>query len=124
MDVTPIIPAGRQVIDSYGPGQFRVSGVLHTGSILVLPDQTRPWPVTAFGDLTPDHFQALARAEPPIDIVLLGCGPKMTLLPPALRRALKETGLNVDIMDTGAACRTYNVLLSEERRVAAALIAL
>lgn len=124
MDVTPIIPADRQFIDSYGAGRFRVSGTVHEGSILVFPDRTLAWPVAAFDDLRADDFRLLAEADPSLEIVLLGCGARMALLPPSLRRAIRETGLNIDVMDTGAACRTYNVLLSEERRVAAALIAL
>jgi uncharacterized protein len=124
MDVTPIIPEDRKVIDSYAAGQFRVSGTLYEGSILVFPDQVRPWPVGSLAALSAEHFQPLVEADPPAEIVLLGCGPKMALLPAALRAALKQAGLNVDVMETGAACRTYNVLLSEERRVVAALIAL
>lgn len=123
MDVTPIIPSDRQVIDSYGKGRFRVAGTVYHGSILVFPDRVLPWSVTAFGDLGEEDFRPLAEAPLLPEVVLLGCGPRMALLPSTLRRPLRDAGLNVDVMDTGAACRTYNVLLSEERRVAAALIA-
>jgi uncharacterized protein len=121
MDVTPLIPAGRQVIESYGPAGFRVSGAVHAGSILVFPDRTEAWPVAALAELTPGHFDALA-AHGDVEIVLLGCGARMGLVPAALRQALRDMGIVLDPMDTGAACRTYNVLLAEERRVAAALI--
>ncbi|MEE8272190.1 MAG: Mth938-like domain-containing protein [Alphaproteobacteria bacterium] len=124
MDVTPIAPAGRQVIDSYQPGGFRVSGVVHDGSILVFPDHTEPWPVAAPGEVTFDALARVVAADPPIEVLLVGCGRRMAPLPASLRAALREAGLGVDAMDTGAACRTYNVLLSEARRVAAALIAL
>lgn len=124
MDVSPIIPAGRQFVDSYGPGRFRISGVVHEGSVLVLPQATVAWPVSSVEELTAADFRAAIAADPPVEVVLLGAGPKMVMLPADLRRELKNAGVNLEVMDTGAACRTYNVLLSEERRVAAALIAL
>lgn len=120
-DVTPLVPAGRQLLESYGDGRFRVSGLLYEGSIIVLPERTIPWPVPGMASLTADSFAPLFEAPP--EILLLGCGPKMLLLPPPLRSALRARGMVVDTMDTGAACRTYNVLLAEERKVAAALIA-
>ena len=70
-----------------------------------------------------ESLDALIGQDPPVDVVLLGCGGRMTLIPSAIRAAWKERGLAVDIMDTGAACRTFNVLVAEERRVSAALIA-
>jgi uncharacterized protein len=124
MDVSPIIPAGRQFVDSYGPGRFRISGVVYEGSVLVLPQATVAWPVSSVEELTAADFRAAIAADPPVEVVLLGAGPKMVMLPADLRRELKNAGVNLEVMDTGAACRTYNVLLSEERRVAAALIAL
>jgi len=57
-----------------------------------------------------------------VEVLLIGCGPRMVLLPSALRRQIREAGIGMDAMDTGAACRTYNVLISEGRRAAAALI--
>lgn len=125
MDVTPMMPEGRKVIDSYGPGRFQVAGEPMAGSILVLPEAVLPWPgVAGPGDLTLEAFDPLiARAEE-IEVLLLGCGDRMAPLPSALKRALRDRGLICDPMDTGAACRTYNVLLAEERRVCAALIAL
>lgn len=122
VDITPIIPSGRQLLESYGEGRFRVSGILHEGSVLVLPDRTLPWPVTGMADVTAASFAPLEADRP--EILLLGCGAKMVLVPPALRTALRAHGMVVDAMDTGAACRTYNVLLAEGRRVAAALIAI
>ena len=122
MDVTPLIPADRQVIDSYGPGIFRVSGTLYEGPLLVFPDRTQVWNATLFAELTLQSFDFVRSAEPAVEILLLGSGPKMGLLPSKLRRELRDAGIVVDVMETGAACRTYNVLLSEERRVAAALL--
>ena len=122
MDVTPLIPADRQFIDSYGPGTFRVSGTLNEGPLLVFPDRTQVWNATLFAELTLQNFDFVRFAEPAVEILLLGSGPKMGLLPSKLRRELRDAGIVVDVMETGAACRTYNVLLSEERRVAAALL--
>ncbi len=123
MDITPLIPAGRQVIEAYGAGGIRVSGTLHTGSILVFADRTMPWPVARPADLAGADF-APVLAHGNVAILLLGCGARMALLPAALRQELRAHGIVIDAMDTGAACRTYNILLAEERRVAAALIGL
>ncbi|MDR3518206.1 MAG: Mth938-like domain-containing protein [Azospirillaceae bacterium] len=122
VDLTPVIPADRQVIDSYGPGWFRISGIIHRGAVLVFPDRSQAWPVAGFEGLSLESFAALDQAQPPIEVLLLGCGPRMQLLPAALRQRLKQSGIVADPMATGPACRTYNVLLAEGRRVAAALL--
>jgi len=123
MDITPLIPAGRQVIEGYSASGFRVSGALYAGSVLVFVDRTELWPVSSLGAATLDRFApVVARGD--VEILLLGCGRRPGIVPPALRQGLRASGIVVDTMDTGAACRTYNVLLAEERRVAAALIAL
>ncbi|WP_207458702.1 Mth938-like domain-containing protein [Azospirillum sp. SYSU D00513] len=122
MDITPFIPSDRQVIDGYGDGQFCISGVWRPGPCIVLPDRTLDWDVEGFESLSLDSFAPVMAAEPKVEILLLGCGPKMQLLPKALRVALREAGVVTELMDTGAACRTYNVLLSEARRVGAALL--
>ena len=122
MDVTPLIPAGRQVIESYGRIGFRVSGIAYEGAILVFPDATVPWEGTAvFADLN-DTSLAPVMARGGVEILLVGCGKRMLPLARSLRAQLREAGIVVDTMDTGAACRTYNVLLAEDRRVAAALL--
>jgi uncharacterized protein len=121
MDVTPLIPAGRQVIESYGHAGFRVSGAAYAGSILVFADSTLPWPVVGIDDLSVERLApVVARGD--VEILLLGCGRRMAPVSQDLRKALRAAGIVLDAMDTGAACRTYNVLLAEERRVAAALI--
>lgn len=124
MDLTPAIPEGRQLIESYGAGRFLVSGIQHAGSILVFPEQTLAWPVRDIAGLPIDSLRAVIDADPPAEILLIGCGARMAMLDPALKAALKERGIGCDAMDTGAACRTYNVLMAEARRVVAALIAL
>ncbi len=122
MDVTPIIPADRQVIDTYAPGRFRISNVVHEGSVIVMPDRTLSWSVENFGQFTVESLEPVLTAEPKVEILLIGTGERMQLLHSSLRRQLKEAGIVADVMDTRAACRTYNVLLSEARRVAAVLI--
>ena len=122
VDVTPIIPADRQVIDSYGPGQFRISGIIHTGPMLVFPDHVEDWPAASLTDVSVETLRPVIDAEPKVEILLLGTGAKMGLLPSRVRQEIRAAGIVVDVMDTGAACRTYNVLLSEARRVAAALL--
>jgi uncharacterized protein len=125
MDLTPLIPAGRQIVESYRGGRFRVSGQVFEGSILVLADRTTPWPVADIASMTPESLAAVAEAARAgaIDLLLVGCGTRMAPLPPALRQAFRDLGVVMEPMDTGAACRTYNVLMAEGRRVAAALIA-
>jgi uncharacterized protein len=125
MDVTPIIPAERQVIQAYGDGRFRISGVVHEGSVIVLPERTLAWPAAAMAGLTLESLKDVLAAEPRVELLLVGRGRGREPAPIAaeLRAALRPRGIVVEVMDTGAACRTYNVLLAEGRRVAAALIA-
>ena len=108
----------------YGNGGFRVSGVAFQGSVIVMPTAATPWPVAAFANLAVEDFAPLIAHLSELDVCLLGCGVQMQPLSKDLRIALKEAGLHVDPMDTGAACRTYNVLMGEGRAVAAALIAI
>lgn len=124
MDITPLIPAGRQIIESYGDGRFRVSGTVHASPILVFPERTLPWSVASVADISLENLDAVAKAAAAgaVDVLLIGCGARMALIPGELRRALRAAGIVIEPMDTGAACRTYNVLMSEGRRVAAALI--
>ena len=123
MELTPVLPSGRQVIEGYGASGFRVAGILYVRSILVFPDNTLEWPVSRIEEVTLEALQPVI-ARGGTEILLLGCGARMKSVPPALRQALKAAGVSLDAMDTGAACRTYNVLLAEDRRVAAALLRL
>lgn len=123
VDVTPLLPAGRQVVESYGGGGFRVSGRRYEGSVLVLPDRTLDWPVATLAELSAESLEPVAAADPVVELLLVGCGPRLQLLPRPLREALRARGVVLEPMDTGAAARTYNVLLAEGRAVAAALIA-
>ena len=113
--------AGRQVIEAYGRGRFRVSGRVFQGSILVTPDQAVSWPVTDAGGITAQSLDPLPNES--IDIVLVGCGAAFRPPPKGLAEALKARGMALEWMDTGAACRTFNVLVAEDRLCAAALVA-
>jgi uncharacterized protein len=123
MDLTPLVPAGRQIIDSYGEDRFTVSGTLHHGSIIVFTDRTLAWPVRAITEVTLESLQPIFAVRQSLEIVLIGCGARLTQIPKELRQSLRQSGIGAELMDTGAACRTYNVLAAEERKVVAALIA-
>ena len=124
MDLTPLIPGGRQIVESYGEGRFRVSGLLYQGAILVLPDRTMPWPVNLAGEASLENLEAIVASgrQGGVELLLLGQGASMQLVSAELRQGLRAAGVVLEAMDTGAACRTYNVLMAEGRRVAAALI--
>ena len=124
MDITPLIPEGRLIIEGYGGGGFRVSGEVYDGSVLITSGQVLGWSISSYADFSAQSLFALDDFGTPLDILLVGSGEKGAFLPSALRQSIKDRyGLVVEVMDTGAACRTYNVLTSEDRAVAAALIA-
>lgn len=120
-DLTPPIPAGRQVIQAYGDGGFRIAGTRHEGPVLVFPDRTVAWKVPGVADIDLPSLTPVMDSAP--GILLIGGGRMAAHIGNELRTALREAGIVADVMDTGAACRTFNVLLSEDRDVAAALIA-
>lgn len=122
VDITPPPRSERQVVQSYGGGGFRISGERYTGAVLVLPERTLAWPVSDPARLALDDFEALRTIEPGIELLLLGTGKTMCQPEPGLVAGIRAWGMVTDAMDTGAACRTYNVLLLEDRRVAAALL--
>jgi uncharacterized protein len=108
-------------VTAYGPGQVSVDGNSYTRSLLLLPDRIDPaWGPADFAGLSAEHLAALA--DLPCDVILLGTGARQRFPAPALLRPLVERGRGVEVMDTPAACRTYNVLAAEGRRPAAALI--
>ncbi len=121
-EVAPVDPRGRSVIQSYGGGRFRISGTVVAGSTIVLVDAFLAWPEGDRGDISVASLTPVLDAEPAVEILLLGTGKTIRPLDPELRADLKDRGVVCDAMDTGAACRTFNVLAGEDRRVAAALI--
>lgn len=125
MEITPLAPAGVQLIHGYGDGGFRIAETVHKGPVLVLPHATMTWAVEPENALSPLDLEALApilTAEPVFDILLIGTGRTQVFQPPSIRRAIRDRGPVAETMDTGAACRTFNLLLAEGRRVAAALL--
>jgi uncharacterized protein len=123
MEVTPVVAAGRQLIQAYREGGFTVAGIRHEGSLLVMPERTLVWRIDTLAAISLDSMTPITQADPAVEILILGCGASFALAPPQLRDALRAHGIVVEAMATPAACRTYNVLLAEDRRVAAALIA-
>lgn len=114
---------GRAAIDAYGNGGFRFAEMSHAGSLLLLPSGVYPWPVADFDSLDEDCFAPVFAERDAIDFLLLGSGERQRFAGPDLRAAFAAAGIGLECMDTGAAARTYNVLLAEARAVAAALIA-
>ena len=111
------------MINGYGDGRSRIAGEVFEGGVLVFPEATVSWPITRYEDISIGSLQPIVRQKPLVEILLIGCGPKFLIPPKILREELREAGIGLEWMDTGAACRTFNVLLIEERCVAAALIA-
>ena len=112
-------------IDAYGAGGFRVSGVWRSGSLLLLDDRPRLWRPRSIADVSPEDFaEAVAGGVVISEFVLLGTGAEQAMPPRGVREALRTAGLGLEFMSTEAAARLYNVLASQGRRVAAALIAI
>ena len=122
MDITPLIAADRQIIQSYSAGGFKISGQAYQGPVIVFPDRTVPWTASSAAELKPGDFDMLDRKD--LDVVLIGCGAHGARLDREVVNALKSRGVLPEAMDTGAACRTYNVLMADGRRIAAALLPL
>ena len=122
LDLSPVDFEGRNIIQSYGNGKFQISDKEYDHSVLVFPDQIIPWSPIDTNNLIVDDFERVLAVAPIVELLLLGCGKTTWFLPLPLRDELKEIGLVLEPMDTGAACRTFNVLLGEDRRIAAALM--
>jgi len=114
---------GRAPIDAYGNGGFRFADMSHRGSILCLPAGIMAWRPTTVGEIDATVFDEVLASAADIDILLVGTGIDLVPLAPALKAAFREVAISADPMSTGAAVRTYNVLLAENRAVAAALLA-
>jgi uncharacterized protein len=115
--------AGERLIEAYGDNGFRFTDGRRDGSILILPSGIEAFPCAQFELLAEEMLDPVLAAAADIEILLLGTGTRQRFPSPSLRRKLLERGIGLEVMDTGAACRTYNVLVTESRRVAAALIA-
>lgn len=118
---------GRHPIDAYGAGGFRFAEMSHVGSVLATPRGVRALPAASAAELDvaalAPLFAELADHPRSIEILVIGTGEKMAPLSAAVKERIKQAGLRCETMATGPAARVYNVLLGEDRRVAAALIA-
>lgn len=123
MTAQPPLLTERAPIAGYGNGQFRFGGIAHSGSILILPDGIFAWNAAAAETLTPASLRPVLDCAPNPGFLILGTGPHQIFPPPELRASFDKAGIGLEAMNTGAACRTYNVLLAEERVFAAAFIA-
>ncbi len=113
--------AGRNVFTAYGPGYVAVNEQRHVRSLIVTPHRiVADWPATTFAALQPEHLAALVDLD--VEIVLLGTGEAAHFPRADIIRPLVEARIGVEAMDVQAACRTYNILMAEERKVAAALL--
>jgi uncharacterized protein len=111
------------VIDSHGEGGFRFADMSHRGSLLCLPDGIWAWPVASPADLTEASLAPVFARVGDLDFFILGSGGKPWAVPQTLRTRFRDAHMSLDAMTTGAAVRTYNVMLLESRRVGAGLIA-
>jgi uncharacterized protein len=110
-------------IEAYGNGGFAFAEMSHRGSLLCLPDAIWAWPVTTPREINEDSLEQVFAAARGIDTLIIGTGNDVWLPPSGLREALRAVGVVLDAMQTGPAIRTYNIMIGERRRVAAALIA-
>lgn len=110
-------------ITAYGDGWIAINGQRQTGSCLLsASDGLRPWPPSCFDDLSESHFADILSLPEPPELLIFGSGKRQRFVRPALLQALMSRRIGVETMDTAAACRTYNILAGEGRRVAAALL--
>lgn len=114
---------GRYPIDAYGNGGFRFADMSHRGSLLLLPSGIRAWPIAAITELNAELLAPVFTEAQEIELLLLGTGADVAAIPETLRQRFRDARIGLDVMQTGAAARTYNILLAENRKVAAALIA-
>lgn len=110
-------------IDAYGNGGFRFASMSHRGSLLCLPDGMWAWTVAEARDLSPDSLAPFLARASDLDFVILGTGRDPWPLPDGLRQPFRDARLSLDAMTTGAAVRTYNVMVGEGRRIGAGLVA-
>lgn len=109
------------VVRAYAIGQVTVNDEVFTRSLIVTPDRLyRDWPPRNLDELAPEHLQVVLGYQP--EIILLGTGERLRFPEPRVTAEMAERSIGLEVMDTGAACRTYNILMAEGRNVAAALL--
>ena len=113
-------PSGINTITGYGEGYVMVNGERRSANLVVLPDRVEQWSAKGFDQLSAEDFKFLKTLG--AEIVLLGTGARQRFPHPRLSAELAQAGIGLEVMDLQAACRTYNILVAEERKVAAALL--
>lgn len=111
---------GQNIFTGYGAGYVTVNNVRHEKHLVVMPDQIMEWQVGNFEALGAKDFASLLALDP--EIVILGTGNAQRFPAPALSRPLTMAGIGIEVMDSRAACRTYNILMAEDRKVLAAIL--
>lgn len=120
MDITPLVRPGLKLVEGYGPGRFRIAGEIFTTPVLVFPEEVHLWDATI--PLKFEDFSLFLDRAETVEFLILGTGTQAVRPSLQIRKTLEESGVVLESMDTGAACRTFNVLLSEGRQVASALM--
>ncbi|POZ62138.1 Mth938-like domain-containing protein [Chromobacterium alticapitis] len=113
---------GKNLFTGYGEGHVLINAQRHDGNLIVSADKIVAWAPPDFSSLAVEHFEALLAYKP--EVVLFGSGKNQRFAHPRLYAALTQAGIGMECMDTQAACRTFNILLAEDRRVLAALLAI
>jgi uncharacterized protein len=113
-------PTHLNTFTGYGEGFVQLNGERRESNLLVLPERVMDWPPVSFEALAEAHFALIAELQP--EVVLLGTGARLRFPHPRLTASLARAGIGLEVMDVQAACRTYNILMAEERVVAAALL--
>lgn len=109
------------LVRAYGPGEVTINRQVYRESVLIAPGQAvQIWSPSEFAELAAGHFEAITALRP--EVVILGTGARLRFPPPSIMRPLVQAQVGFEVMDTGAACRTYNILAAEGRRVVAALL--
>ncbi len=113
-------PTALNTVTSYGPGFIEINKVRHTSALLLTPERVEPWNADSFEAIGEADFERLRALAP--EVALLGTGARQRFPHPRLTRPLAEARIGLEVMTTAAACRTYNILMAESRRVAAAIL--
>lgn len=115
------IAQGSNVIRAYGPGRINVSDRIYTRSLVLAPDRLLDdWPAERFEDITLENLQSALEMQP--EILVIGTGAVLRFPAARILAEIQARGIGLEVLDTAAACRTYNVLVSENRKVTAALL--
>ena len=113
-------PTALNTVTAYGPGFFEINQIRHVSAVVLTPERVEPWTIASFEALSEADFERLRALDP--EVVLLGTGSRQRFPHPRLSRALADARIGLEVMSTAAACRTYNILMAEGRKVVAALM--